>query len=275
MASIEELSGVYGGIKVGDSSQSSGEQTVGDNNTINSSNGVNTVNSENGINVGVYGNYTNIQNNENVTNTGIYGSVSTEVNNNTSVPRDTTNYENADNLITVGKNLPAKTGFWNKVKSANIDIVPGISGKKQDLLLCRHCSFVYNARFYKRCPRCGHIGRVRNYDCYQKAAALLLSAIILYLPCSISSIVIYLYLSLSKVSRDIFIESSPAFFNFSAIPSSKTALVVIAIISTFSIVLIIATSSSRFFLTTGSPPVILPFFTPNSEASFTTLYICS
>ena len=117
MASIEELSGVYGGIKVGDSSQSSGEQTVGDNNTINSSNGVNTVNSENGINVGVYGNYTNIQNNENVTNTGIYGSVSTEVNNNTSVPRDTTNYENADNLITVGKNLPAKTGFWNKVKS--------------------------------------------------------------------------------------------------------------------------------------------------------------
>lgn len=91
MANIEELSGVYGGIKVGDSSQSSGNQTVGDNNSINSSNGVNTVNTvnaENGINVGVYGNYTNIQNSENV-----------------------------DNLITVGKNLPAKTGFWNKVKS--------------------------------------------------------------------------------------------------------------------------------------------------------------
>lgn len=84
--------------------------------------------------------------------------------------------------------------IWNKVKSANIDIVPGITGKKQNLLLCRHCSFVYNARFYKRCPRCGHIGRVRNYDCYQKAAALLLSAIILYLPSNLYPIMFTSYL---------------------------------------------------------------------------------
>ena len=84
--------------------------------------------------------------------------------------------------------------IWNKVKSANIDIVPGISGKKQNLLLCRHCSFVYDSRFYKKCPRCGHIKQIRNYDCYQKAAALLLSAIILYFPSNLYPIMFTSYL---------------------------------------------------------------------------------
>lgn len=84
--------------------------------------------------------------------------------------------------------------IWNKVKSESIDIVPGVTGKKQHLTLCRHCSFVFDASVYKTCPRCGHVRQVRNYGCYQKAAALLLSAIILYLPSNLYPIMFTSYL---------------------------------------------------------------------------------
>lgn len=83
---------------------------------------------------------------------------------------------------------------WNKVKSESIDIVPGVTGKKQHLTLCWHCSFVFDASVYKTCPRCGHVRQVRNYCCYQKAAALLLSAIILYLPSNLYPIMFTSYL---------------------------------------------------------------------------------
>ncbi len=84
--------------------------------------------------------------------------------------------------------------IWDKVKTAKVDIIPGITGKNQHLSLCRHCSFVYDSRSYKKCPRCGHIRQIRNYDCYQKAAALLLSAIILYFPSNLYPIMFTSYL---------------------------------------------------------------------------------
>ena len=84
--------------------------------------------------------------------------------------------------------------IWDKVKTAKVDIIPGITGKNQHLSLCRHCSFVYDSRSYKKCPRCGHISQIRNYDCYQKAAALLLSAIILYFPSNLYPIMFTSYL---------------------------------------------------------------------------------
>lgn len=104
MANIEDISGVYGGVNVENNTQPNVEQN-GIYNTTNFNNGTSTENATNVINSGVYGKV------ENVNNTGVYGNFAT---NNSDKEIIT---ENADNLINVGTNLPAKTGFWNKVKS--------------------------------------------------------------------------------------------------------------------------------------------------------------
>ena len=104
MANIEDISGVYGGVNVENNTQPNVEQN-GIYNTTNFNNGTSTENATNVINSGVYGKV------ENVNNTGVYGNFAT---NNSDKGIIT---ENADNLINVGTNLPAKTGFWNKVKS--------------------------------------------------------------------------------------------------------------------------------------------------------------
>lgn len=92
MANIEDISGVYGGVNVENNTQPNVEQN-GIYNTTNFNNGTSTENATNVINSGVYGNF--------ATNNSDKGIIT----------------ENADNLINVGTNLPAKTGFWNKVKS--------------------------------------------------------------------------------------------------------------------------------------------------------------
>lgn len=104
MANIEDISGVSGGVNVENNTQPNVEQN-GIYNTTNFNNGTSTENATNVINSGVYGKV------ENVNNTGVYGNFAT---NNSDKGIIT---ENADNLINVGTNLPAKTGFWNKVKS--------------------------------------------------------------------------------------------------------------------------------------------------------------
>ena len=104
MANIEDISGVYGGVNVENNTQPNVEQN-GIYNTTNFNNGTSTENATNVINSGVYGKV------ENVNNTGVYGNFAT---NN---PDKGIITESADNLINVGTNLPAKTGFWNKVKS--------------------------------------------------------------------------------------------------------------------------------------------------------------
>ena len=104
MANIEDISGVYGGVNVENNTQPNVEQN-GIYNTTNFNNGTSTENATNVINSGVYGKV------ENVNNTGVYGNFAT---NNSDKGIIT---ENDDNLINVGTNLPAKTGFWNKVKS--------------------------------------------------------------------------------------------------------------------------------------------------------------
>ena len=104
MANIEDISGVYGGVNVENNTQPNVEQN-GIYNTTNFNNGTSTANATNLINSGVYGKV------ENVNNTGFYGNFAT---NNSDKGIIT---ESADNLINVGTNLPAKTGFWNKVKS--------------------------------------------------------------------------------------------------------------------------------------------------------------
>ena len=101
---IEDISGVYGGVNVENNTQPNVEQN-GIYNTTNFNNGTSTENATNVINSGVYGKV------ENVNNTGGYGNFAT---NNSDKGIIT---ENADNLINVETNLPAKTGFWNKVKS--------------------------------------------------------------------------------------------------------------------------------------------------------------
>lgn len=113
MANIEDISGVYGGVNVGNNTQPN-EEKSGVYNTTNFNNESNSETANNAINSGVYG---SVETNGNVTNTGVYGNIGTDLNNNSNSTGNTTSSENADNLITVGTNLPAKTGFWNKVKS--------------------------------------------------------------------------------------------------------------------------------------------------------------
>ena len=98
MANIEDISGVYGGVNVGNNTQPN-EEKSGVYSTTNFNNELNGETANNAINSGVYGN------------------IGTDLNNNSNSTGNTTSSENADNLITVGTNLPAKTGFWNKVKS--------------------------------------------------------------------------------------------------------------------------------------------------------------
>lgn len=109
----------------------------------------------------------------------------------------------------------------NELKFAHI----GMRGIDQGLIMCRHCGMVYKRKKkagYKteseifsdhydernlyqgeqKCPRCGHVNDYRAIRCYQKTIALLLSAIIIYVPSNIYPIMVTEYLG-SAVGSNI------------------------------------------------------------------------
>lgn len=86
----------------------------------------------------------------------------------------------------------------------------GIRGIDQNLISCRHCGLVYKAKdgFEKAnslqtCPRCGHHNGIRAFHCYQKTIALLIAAVIVYIPSNVYPIMITSYLGTDTGSNII------------------------------------------------------------------------
>lgn len=85
----------------------------------------------------------------------------------------------------------------NALRKAHV----GIRGIDQGLILCRHCGFIYKAapnfvlhHSQQVCPRCDHSSGIRAHHCYQKTIALLISAVILYIPSNVYPIMFTSYL---------------------------------------------------------------------------------
>lgn len=98
----------------------------------------------------------------------------------------------------------------------------GMRGIDQGLIMCRHCGMVYRRKkkntsapladkydernLYQGeqvCPRCGHSNDYRAICCYQKTIALLLSAVIIYVPSNIYPIMVTEYLGTAVGSNII------------------------------------------------------------------------
>lgn len=121
--------------------------------------------------------------------------------------------------------------IWNLVREHDEELrnaTVGMRGIDQGLIMCRHCGMVYKRKgrrasrigqeiesnnlacddedyLYRGeqvCPRCGHSNDNRAVMMYQKTAALLLAAVILYIPSNVYPIMFTSYLG-SSLGSDI------------------------------------------------------------------------
>lgn len=107
--------------------------------------------------------------------------------------------------------------IWNLVERYDAELKHahiGMRGIDQRLIMCSHCGMVFKSKArrkvsalsdekeadlearngYQICPRCGHHCGYRKKQCYQKTIALLLAAIILYIPSNLYPIMYTSYL---------------------------------------------------------------------------------
>lgn len=121
--------------------------------------------------------------------------------------------------------------IWNLIRPHDEELrnaTVGMRGIDQGLIMCRHCGMVYKRKGRKsnkldqelesskiscaddkylyrgehKCPRCGHSNDNRSVMMYQKTAALLIAAVILYIPSNVYPIMFTNYLG-SNVGSDI------------------------------------------------------------------------
>ncbi len=121
--------------------------------------------------------------------------------------------------------------IWNLIRPHDAELrnaTVGMRGIDQGLIMCRHCGMVYKRKGRKSnkldqelesskiscaddkylyrgehtCPRCGHSNDNRSVMMYQKTAALLIAAVILYIPSNVYPIMFTNYLG-SNVGSDI------------------------------------------------------------------------
>lgn len=117
--------------------------------------------------------------------------------------------------------------IWNLIAKQDSELKYahiGMRGIDQGLIMCRHCGMVIRRKNRKNqeqirnlsyddpryayqgeevCPRCGHHNDYRATACYQKTIALLLAAIIIYVPSNIYPIMVTTYLGNSIGSNII------------------------------------------------------------------------
>lgn len=119
--------------------------------------------------------------------------------------------------------------IWNLIERQDKELKYaqiGMRGIDQGLIMCRHCGMVYRRRTRKkkekseladlapddprylyqgaqRCPRCDHSNDYRAISCYQKTIALLIAAIILYVPSNMYPIMVTSYLGNNTYSNII------------------------------------------------------------------------
>lgn len=121
--------------------------------------------------------------------------------------------------------------IWNLIRPHDEELssaTVGMRGIDQGLIMCRHCGMVYKRKGRKsnkidqdlesnniscaeheylyrgehKCPRCGHSNDNRSVMMYQKTAALLIAAVILYIPSNVYPIMFTNYLG-NNVGSDI------------------------------------------------------------------------
>lgn len=116
--------------------------------------------------------------------------------------------------------------IWNLIEGYESDLKyahVGMRGIDQGLIWCRHCGLVYRRTTRRRraqselapsdprylyqgiqaCPRCHHHNDYREVACYQKTIALLLAALILYVPSNMYPIMVTSYLGTDTESNII------------------------------------------------------------------------
>lgn len=115
--------------------------------------------------------------------------------------------------------------IWNLLQRHDTELKYahiGMRGIDQGLIMCRHCGMVYKRKkralsnssdkqytdsyLYQgavNCPRCNHANDYRAISCYQKTIALLLSAVIIYVPSNIYPIMVTEYLGTAVGSNII------------------------------------------------------------------------
>ena len=115
--------------------------------------------------------------------------------------------------------------IWNLLQRHDTELKYahiGMRGIDQGLIMCRHCGMVYKRKkralskysnqqytdsyLYQgavHCPRCNHANDYRAISCYQKTIALLLSAVIIYVPSNIYPIMVTEYLGTAVGSNII------------------------------------------------------------------------
>lgn len=105
--------------------------------------------------------------------------------------------------------------IWNLVEDQPKDSAlkhahTGVRGIMQGLISCRHCGLVYQEQAdfspsysLQNCPRCGHHNGVRASHCYQKTIALLIAAVLMYIPSNVYPIMFTSYLGADNGSNII------------------------------------------------------------------------
>ena len=118
--------------------------------------------------------------------------------------------------------------IWNLLERNDTELRHahiGMRGIDQGLIMCRHCGMVYKRRnrtlsaselnsltsaddryLYQgevECPRCHHSNDYRAPSCYQKTIALLLAAVIIYVPSNVYPIMVTDYLGTATGSNII------------------------------------------------------------------------
>lgn len=116
--------------------------------------------------------------------------------------------------------------IWNLIERQEQELKYahiGMRGIDQGLIMCRHCGMVFKRRGRKkvvhselppdhpiylyqgaqRCPRCHHPNDYRAIACYQKTIALLVAAIIMYVPSNMYPIMVTSYLGTDTYSNII------------------------------------------------------------------------
>ncbi len=97
--------------------------------------------------------------------------------------------------------------IWELYMSCHIENVQiGITARKQNIKVCRHCGMAFyatNPHDKEHCPRCGANVAFRSDHWVQKITALLLAALIMYLPSNLYPVMYTDYLGVNMGSNII------------------------------------------------------------------------
>jgi len=141
--------------------------------------------------------------------------------------------------------------IWDLVKTESLTgLVPGATALSQGVKKCRNCGFAFHASSEKSiCPRCKSAVYARNHQWLQKNLALLLAALILFLPANLYPIMVTQFMGVSTASN--IVEGAIELWHMESYFVSIVILFASLLIPTFKIAMLIilirsVRSGSRF-----------------------------